>query len=144
MTKIWRVWLKNWVCHTLLNFKIKMGIAGSIFELHPPNFVKIHIFWIPTNDIKTIFCWLYYYRIWKKDDPVLRPGVKESMAKTIGTNLIGKAGQNLLQCIRSSFNRNHRSRQAFGRPRKIILESALIPLHFHKSQMKVCQPLGFN
>ena len=42
--KIWRVWLKYWVCHALLNFKIKMGVAGSIFELHPPNFVKIHIF----------------------------------------------------------------------------------------------------
>ena len=79
MTKIWRVWLKNWVCHALLNFKIKMGVAGSIFELHPPNFVKIHIFWISTNDSKTIFCWLCWHRIWKKDDPVLRPGVKESM-----------------------------------------------------------------
>ena len=82
MTKIWRVWLKNWVCHALLNFKIKMGIAGSIFELHPPNFVKIHIFWISTNDSKTIFCWLCWHRIWKKDDPVLRPGVKESMVST--------------------------------------------------------------
>ena len=81
MTKIWRVWLKNWVCHALLNFKIKMGVAGSIFELHPPNFVKIHIFWISTNDSKTIFCWLCWYRIWKKDDPVLRPGVKESMCR---------------------------------------------------------------
>ena len=79
LTKIWRVWLKNWVCHALLNFKIKMGVAGSIFELHPPNFVKMHIFWISTNDTKTIFCWLCWYRIWKKDDPVLRPGVKESM-----------------------------------------------------------------
>ena len=79
MTKIWRVWLKNWVCHALLNFKIKMGVVGSIFELHPPNFVKIHIFWISTNDSKTIFCWLCCHRIWKKDDPVLRPGVKESM-----------------------------------------------------------------
>ena len=77
--KIWRVWLKNWVCHALLNFKIKMGVASSIFELHPPNFVKMHIFWISTNDINTIFCWLCWYRIWKKDDPVLRPGVKESM-----------------------------------------------------------------
>ena len=26
MIKIWKVWLKNWVCHTLLNFKIEMGI----------------------------------------------------------------------------------------------------------------------
>ena len=79
LTKIWRLWLNNWVCHALLNFKIEMGLAGSIFELHPSNFVKIHIFWIPTNDRKTIFCWLCWYRNWKKDDPVLRPGVKESM-----------------------------------------------------------------
>ena len=76
---IWRVWLKNWVCHALLNFKIEMGVAGSIFELNPSNFVTIHIFWISTDDSKTIFCWLCWYRIWKKDNPVLRPGVKESM-----------------------------------------------------------------
>ena len=63
MTKIWRVWLKHWVCYALLNFKIKMGVAGSTFELHPPNFVKIHIFWISTNDSKTIFCWLCWHRI---------------------------------------------------------------------------------
>ena len=84
LTKIWRVWLKNWVCHALLNFKIKMVLAGSVFELHPGNFVKIHIFQISTNDSKTIFCWLCWYRIWKKDDPVLRPGVKESMTYVIG------------------------------------------------------------
>ena len=65
MTKIWRVWLKNWVCHALLNFEIKMDLAGSIFELQPPNFVKIHIFWISTNDSNTIFCQIKWHKIWK-------------------------------------------------------------------------------
>ena len=83
--KIWRVWHILKVCHALWYLKIEMGIAGSIFELHPPNFVKIHIFWIPTNDSKHIFCWLCWFRIWKKDDPVLRPGVKESMVGHVYT-----------------------------------------------------------
>ena len=44
LTKIWRVWHKNYGCHALGKFKIEMGVAGSIFELRPPNFVKMHNF----------------------------------------------------------------------------------------------------
>ena len=50
--KIWRVWHILKVCHALWYLKIEMGIAGSIFELHPPNFQKMCIFWRFTNDIK--------------------------------------------------------------------------------------------
>ena len=39
-----------------LEFQNQNGLAGSIFELHPQNFVKIYIYWISTNDSKTIFC----------------------------------------------------------------------------------------
>ena len=37
-------WLKNWVCHTHLKFRIKMGVASLIFELRPYNFGKMFIF----------------------------------------------------------------------------------------------------
>ena len=33
--KVTRLWLKNWVCHTHLNFKIQKGMAGTIIELQP-------------------------------------------------------------------------------------------------------------
>ena len=39
--KIWRVWHILKVCHVLWYLKIEMGIVGSIFELHPPNFQKM-------------------------------------------------------------------------------------------------------
>ena len=42
--KVVGVWLKNEACHAQLMFKIKMGMAGSIFELHPYNFRKYHSF----------------------------------------------------------------------------------------------------
>ena len=64
--KIWRVWHILKVCHALWYLKIEMGIAGSIFELHPPNFQKMCIFWRFTNDISTIFCYLYWFQFWKK------------------------------------------------------------------------------
>ena len=64
--KIWRVWHIIKVCHALWYLKIKMGIAGSIFELHPPNFQKMCIFWRFTNDISTIFCYLLWFQFWKK------------------------------------------------------------------------------
>ena len=53
--KIWRAWLKNWAYHALLNFEIWMGVAGSIFVPHPPNFEKICIFYRQTNDVSSIF-----------------------------------------------------------------------------------------
>ena len=64
--KIWRVWHILKVCHALWYLKIEMGIAGSIFELHPPNFQKMCIFWRFTNDICTIFCYLLWFQFWKK------------------------------------------------------------------------------
>ena len=63
--KIWRVWHILKVCHALWYLKIEMGIAGSIFELHPPNFQKMCIFWRFTNDICTIFCYLLWFQFWK-------------------------------------------------------------------------------
>ena len=64
--KIWRVWHILKVCHALWSLKIEMGIMGSIFELHPPNFQKMCIFWRFTNDISTIFCYLLWFQFWKK------------------------------------------------------------------------------
>ena len=64
--KIWRVWHILKVCHALWYLKIEMGIAGSIFELHPPNFQKMCIFLRITNDISTIFCYLLWFQFWKK------------------------------------------------------------------------------
>ena len=42
--KVTRMWLKNWACHALLNFKIQKGVAGTIFELQSWNFGKMSIF----------------------------------------------------------------------------------------------------
>ena len=64
--KIWRVWHILKVCHALWYLKIEMGIAGSIFELQPPNFQKMCIFWRCTNDIFIIFCYLLRFQFCKK------------------------------------------------------------------------------
>ena len=64
--KIWRVWHILKVCHALWYLKIEMGITGSIFELHPPNFQKMCIFWRFTNDISTVFCYFLWFWFWKK------------------------------------------------------------------------------
>ena len=92
--KIWRVWHILKVCHALWYLKIEMGIAGSIFELHPPNFQKMCIFWRCTNDISTIFCYLYWFQFWKKCQslpvhPTVVPG------KSIGKKL-REEGRNLI------------------------------------------------
>ena len=34
-------WLKNLAYYTHLKFKIEMGVAGLVFEIHPPNFQKM-------------------------------------------------------------------------------------------------------
>ena len=39
---------KIWISHQNRQ-KYQMGVAGSIFELHPPNFVRIHIFFSCKN-----------------------------------------------------------------------------------------------
>ena len=64
--KIWRVWHILKVCHALCYLKIEMGIAGSIFELHPPDFQKMCIFWRFTNDISITFRYLLWFQCWKK------------------------------------------------------------------------------
>ena len=84
--KIWRVWHILKVCHALWYLKIEMGIAGSIFELHPPNFQKMCIFWRFTNDISTIFCYLLWFQFWKKCQslpvhPRVVPDLPHSLAK---------------------------------------------------------------
>ena len=64
--KVTGVWLKNWACHAHLKFKIEMGVAGLIFEPHPPNFQNQYNFFRCTNDVTMIFWDLYSFRIWKK------------------------------------------------------------------------------
>ena len=53
-------------CHALEKFKIETGVAGSIFELQPPNFVKMHNFQRPSNDIPMAFGYLQYLKSFKK------------------------------------------------------------------------------
>ena len=55
LTKVWRVWHKNWDCHALRKLKIEKGVAGTVFEPRPSNFVKIHNFSRSSNGRKTIF-----------------------------------------------------------------------------------------
>ena len=83
--KIWRVWHILKVCHALWYLKIEMGIAGSIFELHPPNFQKMCIFWRFTNDISTIFCYLLWFQFWKKCQSLpVHPRVVPGLTKDTG------------------------------------------------------------
>ena len=58
--------------------KIEMGVGGAIFEPHPPNLVKIHIFLRSSNDRKNAF-WLN--PIGKKLGKN-NPGVTEIFGKT--------------------------------------------------------------
>ena len=46
-SKVSWVWLQNFACHTLLKFKLQMGMAGTIFEPHLWNFGKICILYRP-------------------------------------------------------------------------------------------------
>ena len=77
--KIWRVWHILKVCHALWYLKIEMGMAGSIFELHPPNVGKSNIFRRSTNDIIIIFRNFNHYKSCKKCTQARRPGVEESL-----------------------------------------------------------------
>ena len=43
-----------------------MDVAGSIFELRPPNFRKIHIFWRCSNDSSISFGYFQWYKSYKK------------------------------------------------------------------------------
>ena len=54
-------YLENWRIYGYLNVKIKMGVAGLIFEPHPPNFENQYNFWRCLNDIKMIFSYLYWF-----------------------------------------------------------------------------------
>ena len=53
-------------CHALEKLKIEMGMVGSIFELRPPNFVKMQIFWRHSNDIKMNFWNILSFKKYKK------------------------------------------------------------------------------
>ena len=95
--KIWRVWHILKVCHALWYLKIEMGIAGSIFELHPPNFQKMCIFWRFTNDISTIFCYLLWFQFWKKCQslpvhPRVVPDLRDIHKFYFARLILGKTG----------------------------------------------------
>ena len=40
-----------------------MGVAGLIFEPHPPNFENQYNFWRCLNGTKKIFWYLYWFQI---------------------------------------------------------------------------------
>ena len=56
-----------------LYIKTKMGVAGLIFEPHPPNFENQYNFWRCSNDAKMIFWFLYWFQIFKDQFGVFRP-----------------------------------------------------------------------
>ena len=60
-----------------------MGVAGSIFEPHPPNFGKSDIFLRSTNGDTIIFRNFHYHKSYKKCTQPIRPGVEESLIKEI-------------------------------------------------------------
>ena len=72
-TKETGVWLKNWAYHVHLKFKIEKGMAGSIFEPHPPNFQNQDNFWRWSNDVTMTFWNLYWFESYKKDLEVSYP-----------------------------------------------------------------------
>ena len=96
--KIWRVWHILKVCHALWYLKIEMGIAGSIFELHLPNFQKMCIFWRFTNDISTILCYSLWFQFWKKWHLIpVHPRVVPALCNQLQRPLSPFRGRNALQ-----------------------------------------------
>jgi len=67
------VWLKNWVCHTHLKFKIEKGVAGISYEPHPHNFQNLYDFWRYINVINIIFGYFCSVLIFKNSQWVIRP-----------------------------------------------------------------------
>ena len=60
-----------------------IGVAGSIFELRPPNFGQIHIFWRCLIYSK-IFLWYFQqHKSWKKSAWAVNPVVPRSMTYII-------------------------------------------------------------
>ena len=51
--------LRNWLISWQLYYKIKMGVAGSIFESCPPNFAKCYTFLRWINDVTGTFWNIY-------------------------------------------------------------------------------------
>ena len=74
-----RLQLTNLPIYGQLYFKIKMGVAGSIFESHPKNFQNQYNFWRCSNDITMIFSYLYQFQICKNQCGVLRPYLEASL-----------------------------------------------------------------
>ena len=60
-----------------------MGVAGLMFEPHPPNFENLYNLWRCSNDAKTFFWYLYWFQIYKKWKRVLRPSIEASMTYPI-------------------------------------------------------------
>ena len=67
------MWLKNWVCHTHLKFKIEKGMAGISYEPHPHNFQNLYNFWRCINVINIIFWYFCSVLIFKNSQWVIRP-----------------------------------------------------------------------
>ena len=53
--------------------KTKMGVAGLIFEPHPPDFKNPYNFWKCSNEVEVIFWYLYWFQIFKDQCGVFRP-----------------------------------------------------------------------
>ena len=58
-----------------------MGMAGLIFEPHPPNFENQYNFWRCSNDAKMIFLFLYWFQIFKDQYGVFRPYLQLSLGE---------------------------------------------------------------
>ena len=54
-TDLWKSETSRDIKNGYLNVKIKMGVAGLIFEPHPPNFENQYNFWRCSNDAKIFF-----------------------------------------------------------------------------------------
>ena len=56
-----------------------MGVAGLIFERHPPSFEKQYNFCRYTNDITMTFWYIYWFQSFKKSQEPRSPFLKGSM-----------------------------------------------------------------
>ena len=54
-----------------------MGVAGLIFEPHPPYFANQYNFWRCANDVSMIFSYLYWFQIYQKTQKPVPPVHKD-------------------------------------------------------------------
>ena len=60
-----------------------MGMAGLMFEPHPPNFENLYNFSRCSNEFKPFFLYIHWFQILKKWKRVLGPSIETSMCKSI-------------------------------------------------------------